>query len=101
MDIKSLKGTDEISIGDTLEVFVERFEDKNGEPILSIEKAKKEEEELAERKRIRDEKEKETQRLREKQERAQDKQAELDAIRAKRAFEEAERKAREKEISFS
>lgn len=41
-DIKSLKGTDEISIGDTLEVFVERFEDKNGEPILSIEKAKKE-----------------------------------------------------------
>ena len=63
----------------------------------NIEKAKKEEEELAERKRIRDEKEKETQRLREKQERAQDKQAELDAIRAKRAFEEAERKAREKE----
>lgn len=41
-DIKSLKGTEEISIGDTLEVFVERFEDKNGEPILSIEKAKKE-----------------------------------------------------------
>lgn len=41
-DIKSLKGTDEVSVGDTLEVFVERFEDKNGEPILSIEKAKKE-----------------------------------------------------------
>lgn len=41
-DIKSLKGTEEVSIGDTLEVFVERFEDKNGEPILSIEKAKKE-----------------------------------------------------------
>ncbi len=41
-DIKSLKGTDEVSVGDTLEVFVERFEDKNGEPVLSIEKAKKE-----------------------------------------------------------
>lgn len=41
-DIKTLKGTDEVKIGDTLEVFVEKFEDKNGEPILSIEKAKKE-----------------------------------------------------------
>lgn len=41
-DIKALKGTDEVSVGDTLEVYVERFEDKNGEPILSIEKAKKE-----------------------------------------------------------
>ncbi|MBQ7524557.1 MAG: 30S ribosomal protein S1 [Alphaproteobacteria bacterium] len=41
-DIKALKGTDTISVGDTLEVFIERFEDKNGEPILSIEKAKKE-----------------------------------------------------------
>ena len=41
-DIKTLKGTAEVSIGDTLEVFVERFEDRNGEPILSIERAKKE-----------------------------------------------------------
>jgi small subunit ribosomal protein S1 len=41
-DIKALKGCDSVSIGDTLEVFVDRFEDKNGEPILSIEKAKKE-----------------------------------------------------------
>ena len=35
--------------------------------------------------------------MRERQEIAQDKQAELDAIRAKRAYEEAERNAREKE----
>jgi hypothetical protein len=63
----------------------------------NLEKARKEEEELAEKKRIQDEKEKETQKLREKQQRAQDKQAELDAIRAKRAYEEAERVAREKE----
>ncbi|MDR3224626.1 MAG: 30S ribosomal protein S1 [Holosporales bacterium] len=41
-DIKALKGADEVRIGDTIDVFVERFEDRNGEPILSIEKAKKE-----------------------------------------------------------
>ncbi|MDR2598474.1 MAG: 30S ribosomal protein S1 [Holosporales bacterium] len=41
-DIKALKGVDTISVGDTLEVFVERFEDRNGEPILSIEKARRE-----------------------------------------------------------
>ena len=41
-DIKALKGTDTVSVGDTLDVYVERYEDKNGEPILSIEKAKKE-----------------------------------------------------------
>ena len=37
------------------------------------------------------------QKLREKQERANDKQSELDAIRAKRAYEEAERICRNKE----
>lgn len=37
------------------------------------------------------------QRLRELQEKAQDRQAEIDALRAKRAFEESERIAREKE----
>ena len=41
-DIKALKGTDTVSIGDTLDVYVDRYEDKSGEPILSIEKAKKE-----------------------------------------------------------
>ncbi|MDR0942068.1 MAG: 30S ribosomal protein S1 [Holosporales bacterium] len=41
-DIKALKGTEEISVGDSIDVFVEKLEDKNGEPILSIEKAKKE-----------------------------------------------------------
>lgn len=46
---------------------------------------------MAEEKRIRDEKEKEVQRLRDLQEKAQDRQAEIDALRAKRAFEEGER----------
>jgi small subunit ribosomal protein S1 len=41
-DIKTLKGSEEIAVGDTFNVYVDRFEDKNGEPILSIEKAKKE-----------------------------------------------------------
>lgn len=41
-DIKALKGTDTVSVGDTLDVYVDRYEDRNGEPILSIEKAKKE-----------------------------------------------------------
>ena len=47
--------------------------------------------------RIQAEKEKNTQKMREKQERAQDKQSGLDAARAKRAMEDAERKARERE----
>jgi hypothetical protein len=42
-------------------------------------------------------KEKEIQKMREKQEKAKDKQSELDAIRAKRAYEEAERQARLRE----
>ncbi len=63
----------------------------------NVNKTKREEEELAEKKRIQEEKEKEVQKLRERQERAKDKASELDAIRAKRAFEEAERQAREKE----
>ena len=41
-DIKALKGTDTVSVGDTLDVYVDKYEDKSGEPILSIEKAKKE-----------------------------------------------------------
>ena len=64
----------------------------------NMEKAKKEEELIAEKKRIQAEKEKETQKLREKQEKFADKQAMLDELRAKRAFEEEERKAREKEL---
>ncbi len=60
-------------------------------------KAQREEEYQAELKRIHDEKEKEVQRLREKQLRAINKQAEIDELKAKRAFEESERQAREKE----
>jgi small subunit ribosomal protein S1 len=41
-DIKTLKGSEEVLIGDTLSVYIERLEDRNGEPVLSIEKAKKE-----------------------------------------------------------
>ena len=63
----------------------------------NMEKAKKEEEELKEKKRLQEEKEKEVQKLREKQEKAADKMTELDALRAKRAAEEAEREARIKE----
>ena len=62
----------------------------------NIQRNKKVEEEIAEKRRIQEEKERETQKLRDKQERAADKQSELDYIRAKRAYEEAERQAREK-----
>lgn len=56
------------------------------------------EEEIENEKRLaREEKEREVQRLRDLQEKAQDRQAEIDALRAKRAFEEGERAAREKE----
>ena len=64
----------------------------------NMEKAKKEEEEIAEKKRLQAQRERETQKLREKQEKFADKQALLDELRAKRAYEEAERKAREKEL---
>ena len=64
----------------------------------NMEKAKKEEEEIMEKKRLQAQKERETQKMREKQEKFADKQALLDELRAKRAYEEAEKKAREKEI---
>merc|ERR1712187_598050 len=51
----------------------------------------------AEKARVAAEKEKETARLRAMQEKAQDKASEMDALRAKRAIEAAERAAREKE----
>ena len=54
----------------------------------------KEEQAAVEAKRIRDEKEREIQRLRELQEKAADRQGEIDALRAKRAYEEGERQAR-------
>ena len=65
--------------------------------IFQREKDRQEEAILAEKKRIAAEKEVELQKLREKQKRSSDKQGELDAIRAKRAFEENERKERQKE----
>lgn len=58
----------------------------------------KEEFDAAEAKRKKEEKELEIQRLRELQERAADRQGEIDALRAKRAFEEGERKARSDEL---
>jgi hypothetical protein len=51
----------------------------------------REEERLAEERRVKEEKEREVQRLRDLQEKAQDRQSEIDALRAKRAFEEGER----------
>jgi len=61
------------------------------------EKTEKEAEYQAELKRLKDEKEKDVQRLRDKQEKASDRQSEIDALRAKRAAELADRQAREKE----
>jgi len=61
------------------------------------EKAQKEAEYQAEQKRIKDEKEREIQRLRALQEKANDRQSEMDDLRARRAVELAERVAREKE----
>ena len=61
------------------------------------EKAIKEEALFQEKKRLEHEKELELQKLREKQEKQQDYQAELDAIRAKRAVEDNERKQRQQE----
>ena len=63
------------------------------------ERALKEEERLAEERRVKAQKEYEVQKLRELQEKAQDRQAEIDALRAKRAFEEGERQARAKELA--
>jgi hypothetical protein len=61
------------------------------------EKDRREAEQQAEEQRIKDEKERETQKLREMQEKAADRQADIDALRAKRAFEQGERDARNKE----
>ena len=67
--------------------------------IIAYQRAKdaKEYEAALEAQRVKDEKEKEIQRLREMQEKAADRQAEIDALRAKRAFEEGERQARLRE----
>lgn len=77
-----------------------KVEEKNLEQkIVDYNKSKalREEEQQAELRRIKDEKEREVQRLRDLQEKAQDRQSEIDALRAKRAFEESERIARDKE----
>ena len=42
-EIKFCDKEKEIQVGDKIKVFVEKLEDKNGEPILSREKARKEE----------------------------------------------------------
>lgn len=57
----------------------------------------REEEAILEEKRKQEEKEKEIQRLRDLQEKAQDRQSEIDALKAKRAYEEGERIARERD----
>lgn len=54
---------------------------------------------MAEEKKLKEEKELEIKRLRDLQERAADRQAEIDALRQKRAFEENERNERAKEIA--
>ena len=76
---------------------IEEKEDELKDAKFNIEKARREEEYIKEKKRIALEKEKEIQLLREKQKKVQDKQAELDGIRAQRAYAEAEKKAKLKE----
>ena len=63
----------------------------------NLEKARKEEEAYKEKKRLEAEKELELAKLRDKQLKASDNKAELDALRAKRAFEDNERKQRKKD----
>eukprot|EP01060_Flectonema_neradi_P041275 TRINITY_DN974_c0_g2_i1.p1 TRINITY_DN974_c0_g2~~TRINITY_DN974_c0_g2_i1.p1 ORF type:complete len:481 (+),score=147.68 TRINITY_DN974_c0_g2_i1:61-1503(+) len=75
---------------------VEQEEDRRISEYLR-EKDAREQEIAQEHERIKAEKEREIARLRSLQEKAQDKQAELDALRARRAQEAAEREHREKE----
>jgi len=77
-------------------ILAERLDDQR---ILEYqrEKEKREREIEAEKQRVAAEKEAETAKLRAQQEKAADKAAEMDALRAKRAFEAAERVARKKE----
>merc|ERR1719353_2422021 len=77
-------------------LLAERLEDQK---ILEYERAKeqREREREAELEKLAAEKEAETMKLRAQQEKMQDKAAEMDALRAKRAMEGAEREAREKE----
>ena len=64
----------------------------------NIEKAKKEEEMFQEKKRLEIKKELELSKLRDKQLKINDNKEELDSLRAKRTFEENERKIRKKEM---
>ena len=64
-----------------------------------MEKSKKEEEELKQKKLIEIQKEIETQKLREKQEKISDNLALLDEIRARRYVDEIDKKEREKELN--
>ena len=63
------------------------------------EKVARETAQALEERRLKEEKEYEVARLREMQEKAADRQSEIDALRAKRAFEEGERETRRKEIA--
>ena len=65
--------------------------------MYNAEQVSKEEQKASDERRKRDEKEKEIQRMRDLQEKAADRQGEIDALRAKRAFEDGERKARRQE----
>jgi len=77
-------------------ILAERLDDQR---ILDyqLQKQQAEKHQEEEKKRVAAEKEAETTKLRAQQEKAADKAAEMDALRAKRAFEAAERAARQKE----
>lgn len=90
-----LSNADAIAVKESRKMEEKRLE--QGIVDYNKKKAAKEEQMATEAARVREEKEKEIQRLRELQEKAQDRQAEIDALRAKRAFEDQERGTRTKE----
>ena len=92
----SLEANNKVILAKQQRILEEREYDKKIEQ-YNKEKYKKEEEAFQLKKKFAIEKELELQKLREKQERAQDNQEIIDAIRAKRAFEEENIKQRKKD----
>merc|ERR1719272_1886318 len=101
--VAAAKLMDEVNIANaaSMKIKEQKKADENleEEKIIQYQKnrERKEREQEEEKTRIAAEKELETAKLRARQEKAQDKASEMDALRAKRAMEAAERSAREKE----
>ena len=97
--IAEVEAANKVALAKKTEVRQRELEEE--QKIVAYNKAKVEREVAAalEERRMKEEKEREVARLREMQEKAADRQSEIDALRAKRAFEEGERQARRKEIA--